>query len=158
VDGESPTLSGQEGIILEYRLRIRAAKSTEHKEICRIAKQSQYTKDFSNMIFSGVDCYAEGKIRVAVSGKTIVGFTCFRHRQRDNVTVLYFVGVETSRRNRGVGLALMEDLRQISTGIIEFKVMKDNQAVRFYRRLGFKVIGQAYEGKAWIMQQKTPED
>ena len=143
------------------RLKIRVCKAdrADHKLICKIARLSKYTKDFSNMIFSGEDCYNSGRIRVAYRGKQLVGFTCFRHRKRNPATVLYFIGVSTEIQGKGVGDALMEDLWEESIGIIEFKVMKDNLAVVFYGRRGFKKVGEAYEGKAWIMrhQRKSPD-
>lgn len=135
-------------------LKIRVASHADHAAITKIAKQSKYTKDFTNMIFSGKDCYEAGRIRVALQGGKVVGFTCFRHRQRDSVTVLYFVGVEMMLRSQGIGERLLTDLWDVSTGEVEFKVMKDNRAVALYQRLGFKTVGTAYKDEAWVMRAK----
>lgn len=132
--------------------KIREATLADHKELVRIAKQSKYTSAFSNMIFSGEDCYAAGRIRVAVLGGQLVGFTCFRHRKRNPATVLYFVAVDSSKRGRGIGTELMRDLDAVSIGVVEFKVMKDNSAVRLYKRLGFADVGEALDGNAWVMR------
>lgn len=138
---------------------IRQAIQSDHKAICKIAKQSKYTKDYSNFIFSGEDCYEGGRIRIALRSKCILGFSCFRHRKRNPATVLYFLGVVTANQGEGIGNLLMSDLWEVSIGIIEFKVMKDNeQAISFYIHRGFRKIGEAYDGAAWIMrkQEKTP--
>lgn len=130
---------------------IKIATKDQHKELCRIAKQSPYTKDFSNIIFSGDDCYEQGRIRVLEQGGKLLGFTCFRHRIRDRITVLYFVAVDSLIRGKGFGTILVNDLIKLADKGVEFKVMKDNPAYNLYKRLGFRVIGEAYEGKAWVM-------
>jgi len=138
-------------------LRIRQATVDDHKDIVKIAKQSKYTKDYSNMIFSGPDCYEQGRIRVLVQDKTTLGFSCVRKRKRDNVTVLYFIGIEETRRGNGLGSLLLADLEERSSSI-ELKVMKDNQAYRLYSRRGYVVIEESYEGKAYVMRlQKLKE-
>jgi len=140
-------------------IKIRQADVIDHKLICKIAKESKYTNAYSNFIFSGEDCYNSGRIRVAVTGKIILGFSCFRHRKRNPATVLYFLGVTNKHQGGGVGNLLMEDLWDVSIGVIEFKVMKDNeQAISFYRHRGFKKVGEAYNGTAWVMrrQKETP--
>jgi ribosomal protein S18 acetylase RimI-like enzyme len=136
-------------------LRVRVATMDDHKDICRIAKQSKYTSAYSNMIFSGEDCYAQGRIRVGIDADDkIVGFTCRRDRKRNPASVLYFIGVETEQRGKGIGHILMADLRKVSIGIVEFKVMKDNRAVGFYRSLGYKEVGEAFDGTAFVMRQE----
>lgn len=129
-----------------------------HSAITKICKQSPYTKDFTNQIFSSEECYQAGRIRIAFH-ELIVGFTCFRHRVRkDPTTVLYFVGVDKLFRRQKIGSHLMWDLQKIANrdhvGTIEFKVMKDNPAVSWYEKLGFSKIGEAYDGKAWVMKGK----
>lgn len=133
-------------------LRVRQAAFGEHKELCRIAKQSRHTRDFTNMIFSGPDCYAAGRIRVALVGKKLVGLTCSRTRVRDGVTVLYFVSVLQELRGAGVGLLLMQDLMQRSS-TVELKVMRDNEpAVSLYKKLGFAEAGEALNGAGLLMR------
>lgn len=134
---------------------IRVVKATmrQHLAITKIARQSGYTKNFTNMIFSGEQCYKDGRIRIAKDARNrIVGFSCHRDRKRDGVTVLYFVGVEENQRNLGIGTTLLVDLWRNSGGAVECSVMKDNPALRLYRRLGFKEIRETYEGKGLVMR------
>lgn len=133
------------------KVKIKVANPMEHNKIVKVAKQSKYTSAFSNMIFSGEDCYQQQRIRVATLKDQVVGFYCIRNRKRDGVTVLYFVGVDTKHRNKGIGLQLMNNLHKVSTGTVELKVMKDNPAVRLYERLGYRIVGEAYKGEAHLM-------
>jgi ribosomal protein S18 acetylase RimI-like enzyme len=134
---------------------IRKAKIAEHDAIRKIAHQTSYTKAFSNMIFSGDDCYADGRIRVAVSKGKIVGFTCFRHRKRNPATVLYFIGVDEQYRGKGIGQQLIRDLGAGTELELELNVMKDNPAFHAFCKAGFVKVGEAYEGKAWVMRRPT---
>lgn len=135
---------------------IRTARIEEHKIICAIAKQSKYTRDFSNMIFSGPDCYAAERIKVAIWKGDIIGFYCIRHRKRNPATVLYFLAVAESGRLKGTGKRLMNFLeRECPSGLVELKVMKDNPAVGFYDKLGYSKVEEAFDGKGWKMQKST---
>jgi len=128
---------------------IRPATIEEHKAIMAVAKQSPYTRDFSNHMFSGEAAYEKGWIRVAVVGGRIVGFTCVRHKVRAPETSLYFIGVDSEFHGRNVGTALLHDLmQQCPWPRIVLNVMKENeQALRFYDRHGFKVEGESLKGK-----------
>lgn len=134
---------------------IRTAKFSEHKTICAIAKQHKFTKDFSNMIFSGEDCYEAERIRVAVNKGVIVGFTCFRKRIRDQVTVLYFIAVD-KEAGSGLGRSLMEDLERKAGGVVELKVNKKNPAVAFYQHLGYEENGDCYNGEGLRFTKGVP--
>jgi ribosomal protein S18 acetylase RimI-like enzyme len=137
-------------------IKIRVATKNDHKEICGIAKQSKYTNAYSNMIFSGDGCYAQGRIRVATVGNKIVGFTCFRNRKRNPATVLYFVGVDKAKQRLGVGKRLLSDLQKVSIGIIEFKVATDNHLAKgFYDQLGFEVQYATEDNKYWVMRNEN---
>jgi ribosomal protein S18 acetylase RimI-like enzyme len=146
--------------------KIRQATTDDHAEIVKIAKQSKYTKDYTNMIFSGEDCYAAGRIRVLTLLKKVVGFSCIRHRTRNPATVLYFVGVDLAKRGEGYGTLLMYELEGIAEKAgrerIELKVMKENRACDLYRKLGYEEVGEAYEGKAFVLSKTIkppqPED
>lgn len=135
------------------RLTIRVAKFNEHKTICAIARQHKFTRDFSNMIFSGVECYDEERIRVAEQDGAIVGFTCFRKRKRDSVTVLYFIAVDSAKAARGVGSRLLEELERGASNGVELKVNKANPAVEWYRKRGYGVEGEAYHGEGLVMRK-----
>lgn len=139
------------------KLTIRPAIFSEHKTIAAIAKQSKFTKDFTNQIFSSEECYQARRIRVAVRGSTIVGFTCFRHRVRVKpvATVLYFVTVDIGSQECGVGRQLVADLEQLApSGLVELKVNKANiPAIAFYKRLGYAVEGEAYHGEGLVLRK-----
>lgn len=134
---------------------IRQARFDEHKAIFEIAKQSKYTRDFSNHIFSGEAMYEKGWIRVydpkpRDGGSLIWGFTCVRHKVRTPVTELYFITVDKNMDRAGIGRALMEDLLEQSPHKrVQLNVMKENPAVGFYDRLGCTRIGESMGGKAW---------
>lgn len=136
---------------------IRQATWEDHQALKNIAKQSKHTRDFSNRIFSGPDCYEAGRIRLLEEVGLVVGLTCFRKRKRDRVLVLYFIAVDSSKRGAGIGRRLMEDLWEQASGTVELKVAKENEdAVRFYKPLGYRVVGEAYNGTGWLMQKKNP--
>lgn len=141
---------------MPLRIVIRIAKHSEHKTVCNIAKDSQYTKDFSNMIFSGEDCYKQGRIKVAESVGSILGFSCFRHRTRIRpCNVLYFLGVSKAYQRSGVGSRLLRDLYTFSPLGVELKVMKDNEAVvEWYLREGFVEVDEAYDGKGVVLRRE----
>lgn len=136
---------------------IRPALQTEHKEILKISKQSPYTKDFSNsMMFSSEAAYAKGWIRVAVGDDGIIdGFTCFRVKKREPVTVLYFVGVRMERKRVGLGWWLVQDMMEFSPNKrLKLNVAKDNIAARaFYDRHGFWVDGDSLGGKGLALSK-----
>lgn len=137
---------------------VRQATVVDHRAILQVAKQSPYTRDFSNRIFSGPALYARGWIRVlARSGQKehqgvgwpdIVGFTCVRHKVRAPETVLYFIGVDREHHRMGIGEILLADLINESPHRrIALNVMKSNEQARsFYRKHRFRGDGDALEG------------
>lgn len=128
---------------------VRIATPEDHKAILAIAKQSPYTKDFSNAVmFSSPAAYAKGWIRVAVSGERILGFFCVREKTRAPHTVLYFIGVDASSRSLGVGELLMQELvcfTKHSTVCLNVHG-QNSRAKDFYLRFGFAVFGHALGG------------
>lgn len=136
-------------------ITIRQATAADHKEIVAIAKQTKYTKHYSNMIFSSEECYLAGRIRVALVKGIITGFTCFRRRTRNPATVLYIIGVSKDSRRGKIGETLINDLKRLSPDVpIELNVMKDNPAAHFFRKQGFVEVGETYKEQAWIMRTK----
>lgn len=117
----------------------------------KVAKQSPYTRDFSNHIFSGPAMYEKNWIKVVEnSSGTIEGFYCVRHKTREPATTLYFLGVDGLRRGNGIGERLLLELKADSPHrCIQLNVMKDNpRAIEFYYRHGFQAVGEAMKGKA----------
>lgn len=136
----------------------RFATIDDHKAIMEVAKQSPYTRDFSNHIFSGEAMYEKNWIKIAEykghRGSGIVGFYCVRHKVREPATTLYFLGVESGMRSEGIGAQLIHELKQDSPHrCIQLNVMKENdRAQNFYNRHGFLVVDEALKGKAVKME------
>lgn len=121
-------------------IEIADATQEDHAVLLGIARQSKWTKDFSNAVmFSSPAAYSKGWIRAAWSGAGVcLGFTCVRHKVRTPETVLYFIAVNQLDRRHGAGRALFEDLMERSpSGNVSFNVGKDNVEARaFYERIG----------------------
>lgn len=127
----------------------RAARLDEHKALVKLAKTGFHTRDFSNAVmFSSPAAYEKGWIRVAEEEGVLLGYTCVRHKIRAPETVLYFITVAPLAKRRGVGRMLLEDLQQHSPHRrCVLNVANDNpEALAFYPRLGFKIIGTALDG------------
>ena len=131
--------------------------------IAKLAKTSQYTRDFTNRVmFSSDAAYAKGWIRVLLKDKQAIGFYCIRNKVRgDRATKLYFITVHPDWRDKGIGEMLMLALKDQATrhgGVIELDVAKDNRAKSFYDRHGFVVEhGDALGGAAWRMKWVKPD-
>jgi len=140
-------------------LKFRAATPADHAELVKLAKTTEYTRDFSNkLMFSSDDAYAKGWIRVATIEGDIVGFTCVRHKSRKPFleTMLYFVVVDPAHRSQGIGELLLEDaMFHGPHTMMRLNVMKKNaRAVSFYKRLGFRIAGVSLEGHAYSMERE----
>lgn len=143
----------------DMNVTYRAATEADHKELVKIAKSSEYTKDFSNRVmFSNTAAYEKGWIRVAVQLERIVGFTCVRHKARTPETMLYFVTVDPEVRSQGIGEGLLNDVMEHGPHrLMALNVMKKNtRAVKFYKRLGFTIAGEAMDGNAHRMEREWP--
>ncbi len=146
-------------MILMARLTysIRKATESDHDTLVKIAKTSKYTKDFSNrMMFSGPTAYEKGWIKVAVlPGGEILGFSCVRHKVRAPETMLYFITITPERRSEFIGQRLLEEVMKDSPHkTMSLNVMKDNRAVSFYKRLGFRIVSDAMQGQAHRMSKE----
>lgn len=135
-------------------IKIRPAKFKEHDKILAIAKQSKYTRDFGNHMFSGEEMYAKGWIRVAVLGRKIVGFYCCRHKVREPQTKLYFLTVDKDHLRHGIACELMLDLEEQTPHCwIALDCCKDNDACQFYEWMGYERTGDALDGKAYRFEK-----
>lgn len=123
---------------------VKTASLRDHKTITRVSKMSKYTAGFTNIMFSGEDNYKKGWIGKYVDNiNGIVGFICLRHAVRKKRTIVYDVGVDPRFRGLGVGRDLIQWAMDTSPyGIISLNVDDDNKdAIKFYRKLGFKKDG-----------------
>jgi ribosomal protein S18 acetylase RimI-like enzyme len=133
------------------------ATDEDIRPICKeIASKSKYIRDFSNHIFSGPTQVAKGWVRKAVDETTgeLLGFTCVRHKVREPVTELYFIGVKPNAKRLKIGASLIQDLIETSPHrAIELNVMKENEeAINLYLKLGFLIAGESMKGKSHRMR------
>lgn len=136
---------------------IRTATPADHKAILQVAKQSKYTKDFSNQVmFSSDAAYEKGWIRVLEMDGKIVGFTCIREKVRQPETVLYFIGVDGSAKGQGVGKKLIQDIiDRTKHRCLALNVAKANEEARaFYDRLGFTTVGESLKGTGLALKKE----
>ena len=148
----SPSVSG---LGSDYYIT-RCALPGEHAELCKLAKTSPYTRDFSNRVmFSSDAAYAKGWIRVMLHKREPIGFYCVRQKSRgEKATALYFITVHPDWRSKNVGKMLLDDIKRASpSGIVQLNVAKDNERARaFYVREGFTTTGESLGGTGWSME------
>lgn len=138
------------------KIEVEAAVYGDRDDIMRVARQHPATSGFGNIMFSSAAHFGKGWIRKAVfRGESIIGFTCVRHKVREPVTSLYFIGVDKQHYRNGVGQLLLDDLlAQSPHKCIELNCLKTNaQALAFYEKNGFKQIGEGLKGKAWRLSK-----
>lgn len=123
---------------------VKTASIQDHQELVRIARTSRYTQSFSNQIYSGPQMYERGWIGKFEERGKIKGLICLRHAVRKKKTVVYDVVVAPEYKGRGIGRALICWAMQTSPfGAISLNVDNENkEALKFYRSLGFKRVGQ----------------
>ena len=132
---------------------IRPATTEEHDKVLKVMKTSKHTGAFGNRpMFSNDDMYAKGWIVVAEIDGLLVGAYCVRQSVRFKETVLYFITIDTKQRSKGIGLKLMEDMKEQSPfNRIRLNVADDNPRARqFYEQMGFEeeTEGQKPKGTA----------
>lgn len=118
----------------------------DHDRILAISQEHPDLNKFRDRrIFSPDEAYDSGWIRVAETDYgEVVGFTCARRLIRKPQTSLYFIGITTKWRNKGVGTKLMNDLEKRSNHewsdkSIRLKVTPTNHnAVDFFLHRGYK--------------------
>lgn len=77
-------------------------------------------------------------VRVALSDGRIVGLASLYRPDR----FLHSLYIDAAARGRGVGLALLDQVREAAGGPLSLKVQKLNiRAIAFYRREGFEIVG-----------------
>jgi ribosomal protein S18 acetylase RimI-like enzyme len=99
-----------------------------------------------DMIEPPHEAIAEGLVRIAVDGAgRIVGFAVALPVDRDARCELDDLFVEPDQMRRGIGRALVEDVsaRAASAGATHLDVTANTNALGFYTRLGFEVVGEA---------------
>ena len=136
---------------------IRRATIQDHDRLVKLAKQSKYTKDFSNAVmFSSPAAYDKGWIWLAENAQgEAVGLACVRHKSREPKTMLYFVVVDERERGHGIAFDLLKVVMQNAPhSRMQLNVMKDNEALKFYQKHGFQIVGEAIKGEAWALEKE----
>ena len=161
----------QPPLTLSYDMEL--ASRSMHDDLCKLAKTGgAYTRDFSSHMFSGEASYEKGWIRVAkgtyglhalpegLAVPPLLGLTCVRHKVRTPVTELYFITVDPIVRGTFVASNLIHDLMGNSPhNIIGLNCMKDNErGLGFYKREGFKIVGEAIKGQAHRLERHFTEE
>jgi ribosomal protein S18 acetylase RimI-like enzyme len=100
---------------------------------------------------------------VAFHGEHIVGYAYWRQQLFNPKVPLLSIAIADSHQGLGLGQAMMELLiegaRLKGMEGIELHVLKHNQrAIRLYRKLGFKVVGDTDNGRQWIMVLRFSDD
>lgn len=122
-----------------------AIKAQDHAAICRIGKQTKWTKDVSNeMMFTSDLSYERGWIRVAEMGGGVIGFSCIREKVRAPEVVLYFLGVSEEARGIGIGWRMIQEfMGDTKHRLLVLNCALDNPiAFMFYQNKGFEVVGK----------------
>lgn len=119
-----------------------AIKAQDHGAICRVGRQTKWTKDVSNeMMFTSDAAYERGWIRVVEETGLIVGFSCIREKVRAPETALYFLGVHEKFRNLGLGWRMIQEFMGGSRHrLLALNCALDNNNARsFYLGKGFVI-------------------
>jgi GNAT superfamily N-acetyltransferase len=86
-----------------------------------------------------VDDAAREEVRIAVSDNVILGLASLYRPDR----FLHSLYVDAPARGRGVGLALLNQVRDAAGGPLSLRVQKRNvRAIAFYEREGFQIVGE----------------
>lgn len=133
------------------KLILRPALPEEHADLCRLAKTSKWTRDYSNHMFSGSHAYAREWIWGAYEydpadgNERCLGFFCVRHKSRTPATTLYFIVVNQTFQRCGVGQKLLDKLKELAPHPkIDLNVgLENSQARAFYARNGFLEVGSS---------------
>lgn len=140
------------------RFRIEKAQYHVHDlEICRIARQSRYTRDFTSHRFfreSIRETYAKGEVGVALELGRVVGFVYVKHLRIKSrpYSVIHYMGVDEAWRGLGIGERLLDwALASSPHKRIQLSCEHSNQpGMKFYEAAGYVAVGGGVYG------EKTP--
>ena len=135
----------------------RTATVEDHDNLVKLAKTSKYTKDFSNAVmFSSPAAYAKGWIKLVENERReVLALSCVRHKSREPKTMLYFLVVAEECRGKNIASQLLDTVMASSPHkIMQLNVMKDNEALKFYQKLGFAIVGEAMGGTAYALEKE----
>jgi len=138
------------GFFREF-MRIRLATKKDIKEIGRLML-SEFTKPPFNekallpAVIKSLQYYFKiGKIFVAVKEKEIVGVLVFKTEQwwEGPVIIIEDLAIKHEHKRKGIGKALMEKIEKYvkknKIKKITFKTHKKSEALKFYKKIGYKI-------------------
>lgn len=109
--------------------------------------------------FVGFGTLADDRAIVAVVNESIVGACWVRTTDEyghiDDETPSFSISLYAPYRGRGIGSAMMEQMLEELRGAgyprASLSVQKENPAVRLYKRLGFRIVGNGFNETEWLM-------
>jgi ribosomal protein S18 acetylase RimI-like enzyme len=151
----------QKAIKRNSKVSYRIAQEHEHDAIQEVAKTSKFLHDFHyRVIWSPPQAYARGWIRVAEYNSKIVGFISYTIK-RNRTLFINHMGVDPQYRRQGIGRDLIEmiDAAVPVAGFFPRPMMlncalRNEEAMTFYRQMGFKVVKPALKGKGVLFQRE----
>lgn len=140
---------------MTMNFQIYSALPKQHEELCKLAKLSKYTRDFSHMMFSGEAAYDKEWIKVYVTQGKIAGFSCVRHKVREPATSIYFIFVHPDYRGMGIGEKLLNEIIENSPHkTFHLNCEKDNTpALHFYKKHNFVIAGESLKGRGYALEK-----
>lgn len=129
------------------RREICTAQFEEDRDICALARQSKYTRDFASHMFFRADIqntYAKGEVGAAIQHGKVVGFVYCKHLKTKNrpYSVIHYMAVDPSCHGRGIGRRLLDWALSASPhGRVQLSCEHSNiNGMKFYERCGFQVV------------------
>ena len=109
--------------------------------------------------FEGFGELPDDRAVVAVVENKVVGACWVRTTDEyghiDGQTPSFSISLYEQYRGQGIGGAMMrrmlEDLREAGYARASLSVQKENPALRLYKRLGFRIVGDGADETEWLM-------
>ena len=109
--------------------------------------------------FEGFGSLPDDRAVVAVVDGKVIGACWVRTTDEyghvDDATPSFSISLYKPYRGRGVGTAMMramlDELRDAGYARTSLSVQKENPALRLYKRLGFRIVGDGFDDTEWLM-------
>ena len=109
--------------------------------------------------WEGFGSRPDDRALVAVVGGRVVGACWVRTTDEyghiDDATPSFSISLFKQYRGRGIGGAMMrqmlDELREAGCSRASLSVQKENPALRLYKGLGFRIVGEGFDATEWMM-------
>lgn len=109
--------------------------------------------------FEGFGTLPDDRAVVAEAGGKVVGACWVRTTDEyghiDGATPSFSISLYRPFRGQGMGSAMMRallgELREAGYARASLSVQKENQALRLYERMGFRIVGDGFDEAEWLM-------